>query len=525
LWIKPQSFLARFFTQSSEHEQQLPCALHEGTAFRDEQYDNECDKKGDSAQISLGATDGEVEYSAFDDSVIDVAEDIEASQLLLENDLLSARRSSAAAPPPQNSLQPFAFTSSLYVNPATDASNALSRGPVVAVYADKGPIPLGEQGSAHLQLTHLAWRHSMSILWSLLGLLSCLAAYSLLLDSPFTALSYRVMTTQQWVPPSIILPSGDGSASFFGTLGTGLGALSTAVTSSLGADAAVSSIDTRRYSYYQWTDLSSPESNSDLQETIITSASLGVVVALMTAFACRNRARWEMIFRGFLIVDLFLLFAVGGGSLVLSIGALFNIPLDWFTYLVLMFNFGVGGTFALYGPSESSNSERGASSGSETVLQYFLLLLYAIMAVMMSSVLNPYITMMFLAIMALADVVAEARPHWGAFGGFILPAELEFIYSTPRVMMTFGRIKLRSSELLWFAILIASMPSWFGGALYPAILCSLCGISFITFYAPYAGIRLRRPIPTALMMMIPVLLVSVLSGMSFSASLCKAAFE
>ena len=84
-------------------------------------------------------------------------------------------------------------------------------------------------GASHLQLTHLAWRHARAVLLSLTALLLSLSAYSLLLDSPFTPLSARI-TNAQFVPPTLIQPAGDGSLSFFGVLGTGIGAMSAALT-------------------------------------------------------------------------------------------------------------------------------------------------------------------------------------------------------------------------------------------------------------------------------------------------------
>lgn len=157
-------------------------------------------------------------------------------------------------------------------------------------------------------------------------------------------------------------------------------------------------------------------------------------------------------------------------------------------------------------------------------LTLFLMLLNAIMAVMMTSVLNPLIVLLFLLVMAIADLIAEARPQWGAFAGFILPAELEFVYTTPHIMLALGRVKLRSSDLLWYALLVAALPAWWGGALFPTLVCALAGVVFATFYAPYAGLRVRRPLPFVVAAVAPVLAVSALCGVDYAAAVTSGVF-
>jgi hypothetical protein len=251
-------------------------------------------------------------------------------------------------------------------------------------------------------------------LLSLTALLLSLSAYSLLLDSPFTPLSARI-TNAQFVPPTLVQPAGDGSLSFFGVLGTGIGAMSAALTAQLGVDASATPFDARYYSFYQWTGLTPPEDN------VIDSiwfALIGAVAAAVVAAGLlyRHRARCEQLFRLFLVADLFLIFAVGGGSFALCTGALFNTPVDWVWYLLAMANLGACGCFALYGPSEASEkAARGVADDSTRVHAAALLFLNAVMAVMMTSVLNPFIVLLFLLLMALADLVAEVSVRDGEF--------------------------------------------------------------------------------------------------------------
>ena len=91
-------------------------------------------------------------------------------------------------------------------------------------------------------------------------------------------------------------------------------------------------------------------------------------------------------------------------------------------------------------------------------------------------------------------------------------------------MLTFGRIKLRASDFIWYALLIASLPARLGSALYPCVVCCLLAVAFAAFYAPFAGLRIRRPLPFATAAAVPALVIGALCGEGFARAVCAGVF-
>jgi hypothetical protein len=95
-------------------------------------------------------------------------------------------------------------------------------------------------------------------------------------------------------------------------------------------------------------------------------------------------------------------------------------PFDWVFYLFISINVGAAGIYTLYGPNPNSAlsgpqlwlAERGAAWTMERAHSVMLVVLNAIMAIMLTSVINPFIVMLFLFAMSTADLIAEMRPQW-----------------------------------------------------------------------------------------------------------------
>jgi hypothetical protein len=97
-----------------------------------------------------------------------------------------------------------------------------------------------------------------------------------------------------------------------------------------------------------------------------------------------------------------------------------------------------------------------------------------------------------------------------------MPAETEFIQAVPRIFYTCGRIKLRSADFMWYALLFCSLPGEMSFCLWPAALCTLATLVAVVFVLPFMGFRYRRPLPFAVMCLIPVLGLFAVSAPDFT---------
>lgn len=326
-----------------------------------------------------------------------------------------------------------------------------------------------------------------SILWSIMALCLAMITYSTIVALPFSpafAAGTATLSVVANTPSSLFNPSGS-SDSLFAMIGTGVGGITSSITLTMGADPGKTDINTRQLYALYYMDV--PQPSESVDDMILVSVVGLVIIVVLVYLLFRYRAQCEQLFRRFLVLDIGMIYVIGGATLGLVVAAVFQAKIDWLTFALLFVNFGVCGTWSLY------------CICPESIHHLFLVALNIIMAVMMTTVLNAFIVLLLLVVLAMTDVISDLRPQWGMIAGFVLPVETELLYRTPRILYAVGRIKLRSVDFMWYALLLGSLRSEVV-PLATALACIFFGLTSACFIAPFFGLRHRRPLPFVLVL-------------------------
>jgi hypothetical protein len=98
--------------------------------------------------------------------------------------------------------------------------------------------------------------------------------------------------------------------------------------------------------------------------------------------------------------------------------------------------------------------------------------LNAIMAILLVAVLPIWIVLVFLFVAALGDILSELRPQARLLSPFIIPANVELIYATPKILYTVGGLRLRAADLLWYGLLTGLVsPLRFSPPMHALLVC------------------------------------------------------
>jgi uncharacterized membrane protein len=191
-----------------------------------------------------------------------------------------------------------------------------------------------------------------------------------------------------------------------------------------------------------------------------------------------------------------------------------RIYLDALTFALLIWNTAVTGLMTLYYPMP------------ERLHHFFLVLLNAVMSILLVATLPIWILLAFLFVAALGDIASELRPQARLLSPFIIPANVELRYNTPKILYTVGGLRLRAADLLWYGLLTGLVvftadrnndyaSVLLGGAFI--MICVMASLAILLFVAPFIGCRIR-PLPMAIfsafiltMIQIPVIQPFLLS--------------
>jgi len=211
--------------------------------------------------------------------------------------------------------------------------------------------------------------------------------------------------------------------------------------------------------------------------------AVAVFIAVFFAFFIlyRFRRQCERVFRAFLVADIFVLMAMGG--FVLTIIPLHNYDAvtGMFTMCVGFLNFGVVGLLTLY-------------YKTPTYLHCaFLVALFAIMSVLITSMLAEYVAL-FIALLALADTVAMFRPQFAnMFTPFILPTNMPLPPTTPKIFYEVDGLRLRAFDFMFYGML-PGVASYVFIDQFLAISSVLFGYIACVFVLPFFSVQVR-PLP------------------------------
>jgi len=229
---------------------------------------------------------------------------------------------------------------------------------------------------------------------------------------------------------------------------------------------------------------------------VVILIALGVILAIaFGAFMVyRFREACERCFKRFLVADIAAILMFGAATLIWLLVTQWRIYLDTLTFCLLIWNAALTGLMTLYFPMP------------ERLHHFFLVLLNAVMAILLVATLPIWILITFLFVAALGDVLSELRPQARLLSPFIIPANVELIYNTPKILYTVGGLRLRAADLLWYGLLAGLVmytssssreyaAVLLGGTL--VVVCVLSSLALLLFVLPFVGCR-ARPLPLAI---------------------------
>ncbi len=183
----------------------------------------------------------------------------------------------------------------------------------------------------------------------------------------------------------------------------------------------------------------------------------------------------------------------GAATMLWLLVTQWRIYLDALTFCLIIWNAALTGLMTLYYPMP------------ERLHHFFLILLNAIMAILLVATLPIWVLLAFLFVAAVGDIASELRPNARLLSPFIIPANVELIYTVPKILYTVGGLRLRAADLFCYGLLTGFVvftanrnndyaSVLLGGTII--MVCVLSSLSILLFVAPFVGARFR-PLPAA----------------------------
>jgi len=79
---------------------------------------------------------------------------------------------------------------------------------------------------------------------------------------------------------------------------------------------------------------------------------------------------------------------------------------------------------------------------------------------------------------------------------FILPAHVELVYETPRILYQVGTLRLRAADLMWYGLMMGLVDVTSIISIASTFIYILSALAFVVFVIPFFGKRFR-PLPLA----------------------------
>jgi len=223
---------------------------------------------------------------------------------------------------------------------------------------------------------------------------------------------------------------------------------------------------------------------------IIVGGLLALVVIMLFLWY-RFREQCERFFKAFLVLDILLIFTIGGGILIWMFVSHMKIKMEIISFSLITVNMGMGGLASLYLPVPP------------VVHRAYLVILNAIMAIMLVETLPMWILFFFVTILAILDALSELT-RFRAISPFLIPQSIELLYDTPRILYQVGQLRLRAADLMWYGLLVAVVHTSLGSIVATFVLV-LAALVLVLFVAPFMGKRFR-PLPLAFAFILGLLL-------------------
>lgn len=231
--------------------------------------------------------------------------------------------------------------------------------------------------------------------------------------------------------------------------------------------------------------LAGSEDSASPQFLFVLGGVLLAFFVIIVFLAYRYREQCEHLFRRFLLLDIFFIFISGGAVCLYSLATDLSLALEAPTAILIAWNFGFVGVFSLYQPVPPN------------LHRFYLVALNAVMAVLILVTLGTGFVVGFLALAAFADFMSDLRPNVRLIAPFIFPVGIDDLDEAPRILFHLGQLRIRSADLLWYALLIGiPLTHLHLMEIMLGMIAILSSIILPVFVVPFLG-KSIRPLPYA----------------------------
>eukprot|EP01083_Nonionella_stella_P062522 162548_1 len=181
------------------------------------------------------------------------------------------------------------------------------------------------------------------------------------------------------------------------------------------------------------------------------SSTVVFFVTIVIIFILRHVERIRLFCISFilpyaLVLDIFLIIAMGVFFMIFLICLHHAIPLDWFSLLFLLLNYSACGVWSFYHPTPN------------WFHRYHIVSLHCIMAVLVYYVLQQFL-LPFIIFGLLSDVFTMIRPRWQFLMPFLIPRHFEEFQTTPRIFYDIDGLRLRASDFMFYGMFLGLVNS------------------------------------------------------------------
>ncbi len=214
---------------------------------------------------------------------------------------------------------------------------------------------------------------------------------------------------------------------------------------------------------------------------IIVSVIVSFVLCIFCLRRCANCVHlFVHMFRVLLFLEVVLMFFIGSLTLALIFVYDWSIPIEPFSFYIVIANLTVVGTASMYF-DQAPNGLR----------QVFLVLINIIFAYVFVTSLPMEFIIVILIVMCVVDCYSMMKEDQPIMP-FIMPATFQMLYTRPRLWYAIATLRVRAGEFIWYGLLIGLADIIGGIFLVIFVFIVIMGsLAFGAFVLPYKGVDFR----------------------------------
>jgi len=226
---------------------------------------------------------------------------------------------------------------------------------------------------------------------------------------------------------------------------------------------------------------------------IFGGAMLLTILVLVYCYN-RHRALFEKFAKLFLVLDIFMIFVLGLGVVFSAVVRLMGLPVDIVTFGVVVVNWGCVALVCLY-----------CCTTHPTLLLLTLTTLHTTMAVLLCLAMGAF-AMIFVSCVVLAELLSMRQRPWQFVSStcyIVHEDELDedVLDIRPRLFFQLGRLRVRSTDILWVGLAAVVVDSTWMSVLMCAVSVTIAVVLYL-FAAPFLGGKANiycKPVPVVVL--------------------------